>query len=334
VGGGRARPRRPRPDALPVLRGAVRDAAPRRGRARRRRRTARLPAQPGRALPEGRRRVPAAGAPRAAPPSDDPPRREGRPAQARELGRGARLRRRPLAGDPGGARPRRDRRLQRLVDDEREVLPRREVRARRARHPARRLQRAALHVVGRGRVRDGVRDRPCARADAGHRARGRDPRRRCERRRVLPRRDAVALARARPRCAARRARPAGDAARPHGGPVAPRPPGDGPRRAERDAPAARARRARRRGVPRGPDDRLGRRARGGRALHAGMGRADRGRAGGAHRRRRAALRARRHVARDARARHRAQLTRRRQLPRLHQHSPSRAARWDARAAAR
>ena len=63
--------------------------------------------------------------PRAPAPPADPPRRKGRAARARDLGRGARLRRPALAGDPGEARPRRGRRLQRLVDDEREVLPRR-----------------------------------------------------------------------------------------------------------------------------------------------------------------------------------------------------------------
>ncbi len=53
----------------------------------------------------------------------------------------------------------RRRRVRRRRAHEREVVPARQVRARRARHLEHRLQRPVLHVVGRGRVDNGVRPR-------------------------------------------------------------------------------------------------------------------------------------------------------------------------------
>ena len=80
-----------------------------------------------------------------------------------DLGRGARLHRAPAARDPGEVRQGRRRGLRRRLADHREGVPARQVRARGARHAAHRLQRPALHGLGRHRLQAGVRRRPLAR---------------------------------------------------------------------------------------------------------------------------------------------------------------------------
>ena len=173
------------------------------------------------------------------------------------------------------------RRLQRLVDDQREVLPDREVRPRRPADAPHRLQRPALHVVGGEGLRQGVRHRPRAAADDRHPAGRLHPGRRLERRRVLPDRDAVDLAGARPGASL-------IVVDPRETPIArtadlwlPVKPGTDVAllnaMLRRDHP----RRAGGRGVPRSAHHRLGRGARKrSRTVHAGAGRAALRRAGG------------------------------------------------------
>ena len=79
-----------------------------------------------------------------------------------DLGRSARLHRAPAARDPGALRQGCGRGLRRRVADHREVVPARQVRARGARHAAHRLQRPPLHGLGRHRLQAGVRRRSLA----------------------------------------------------------------------------------------------------------------------------------------------------------------------------
>ena len=76
-----------------------------------------------------------------------------------DVGRGARIHRSPLDGDPGEIRKGLGGRLRRGLADHREGLPAGQVRARRARNPPHRLQRPALHGLGGNGLQAGVRRR-------------------------------------------------------------------------------------------------------------------------------------------------------------------------------
>ena len=117
--------------------------------------------------------------------------------------------------DPGRARRRRVRDVVRGVADEREELPRRQVRPPRVAHRQPRLQRPLLHGVGRHREQEGARRRPGAEPVERHPARRRRVGRRLERRRDVPDHHQLHLAGPRPRRQADRPGPTGGAARPH-----------------------------------------------------------------------------------------------------------------------
>ncbi len=108
-------------------------------------------------------------------------------------------------------RPRRGRHLRRRLDDHREGVRAREVRPRRARHEEHRLQRTALHGLGRHRVQADVRHR------SRHQPVDRPGRRRCrhdrriEHRGVCADHDALSVAVPRARRTADRGRSAHDA---------------------------------------------------------------------------------------------------------------------------
>ena len=219
-------------------------------------------------------------------------------------------------------RPGRGRGLRRRRAHQREGLLAREVRPRRARHLADRLQRPLVHVVGRVGRHPRLRARPRAAVPA-RRRRGD---RRAGARRVQPRRDDAAR-RSAPRPAARtrrsrrRHRPASYADRGPRRPRAPAGAGDRPRPGARGAAPAGRRGCGGRGLPGRADDRLGRRPGVRRRLVARAGRAgdgDRG-GGGAGARGDAGRVAEGHG--PHRPRRRAALHRLRHRPRLDQRRP-------------
>ncbi|NMO92011.1 hypothetical protein HH311_19730 [Actinomycetospora sp. TBRC 11914] len=270
---------------MSVLLAAVRDDGGGTRRGRRRGlggRGRQLPDQPRRALREGPQLRRAARPPR---PADDAagPRLPARAVPRGHVGRGPGPGRDGAAGHPAAVRSRRGRPLRRRRDDQREGLPGREVRPRRAAQRLDRLQRPLLHVLGRRRgdegLRRGPRDAVPARRHRPGRhgaARGVEPGRHHAPGDALVRRGPGAGGdppRRRPplhrqRRGGRRPPPAGPGHRPGAGqrPAAPR-----------DQAPPRRHRVRRRA-----DHRVGRRATGDAPVLAGPGGADHRRAGPRH----------------------------------------------------
>ena len=131
------------------------------------------------------------------------------------LGSGARPGRRRDPADPGRVRRRRVRHVVGGVADEREELPRRQVRPPRVAHRQPRLQRPLLHGVGRHREQEGARRRSGTEPVERHPARRRGVGRRLERRRDVPDHHQLHLAGPRPWRQADRPGPTRRAARPH-----------------------------------------------------------------------------------------------------------------------
>ncbi len=189
------------------------------------------------------------------------------------------------------ARQRRVRDVVGRLTRQREVVPDRQVRPPRARHGEPRLQRPALHGVGRRGQQAGAGDRPGVEPVERHPPRRGGVRHRGEHRRVRADHHELDLAGPRQRGQTHRRRSAGHADGPHRRSVPRAAAGHRQRAARRDAARDHpARMARPRLHPR-PHERLRRRRRGGARPHAGVGRAG-------HRRTRGAYRAGRRVVGD------------------------------------
>ena len=227
-----------------------------------------VPVQQGEALPEGREALHAGRAPGS--PADAARARRGARLPADRLGHRARPHGARDPAHPGRVRPRRLRRADRRLADQREGVPDGQVRAGGRAHRQHRLQRPALHGVGGGRVEEDSRHRSQRQPVERHPEGEGDSRRRREHRRVRPDHHRLSLAGARERREADRARSAHDADRPHRRSLHPGALGRRHRRLLRHAPRHGAARLDQPRVHRRAYHRLGRRRGDRRALHAGI----------------------------------------------------------------